>query len=162
MGGHGHFLTSLVIPEDVQDQRGKCLSDGILFDKHLGRSGANVDLAIGGLVIIGRVGVGDENRGQRKLRNLAEARRSRSRHDEIRGGIGLLHPMMEWRDIVGDFIPLVVCGGEPIIPVACEMNDLDVFAGEQRGGLEEELIDPSRTLAASRDEERLAIRCEME
>jgi hypothetical protein len=67
------------------------------------------------LVIVGCIGIGDENRCEAELRKLAQAGGASARNHEVRRGIGFFHTMMERSDILWDAFALVIGGRETVV-----------------------------------------------
>ena len=61
---------------------------------------------------------------------------------------------MERGDIMGNAIALVVCGGESVVILSREVDDLKILGRQERRGLEQELVDSARALTAAGDEQR--------
>ena len=58
------------------------------------------------------------------MRNFAQAGGAGARHHEVRGGVCVLHAMVKCCDIIGDVFALVISGGQTIVSISGEMNNL--------------------------------------
>jgi hypothetical protein len=147
--GGGHLLAARVVGQEVGDKRGESLRGNLPLLLHLRGPGIHENLGIEGLVVIGRVWIGDKNGGQPELRELAETGRSGSRNHQVGRRIRVLHLMIKWSDKVGNAFPLVIGRGQLIVPLPGEMNNLQGPVLEQRRAFEEHPVNAGSALAAS-------------
>jgi hypothetical protein len=109
-------------------------------------------LGVGGLVVVGGVGVGDEDGGQSGEGNFREGGCSGAGDHEIGDGVGGGHLVAEADELVTGALDgmLRLDAGEVVR--AGDVEDLDVFR-EERGGVGDELVEAERALRAAGDEE---------
>src|SRR3954451_14871405 len=105
-------------------------------------------------MILGGVGIRDEDERQGKMRKLREARRAAPRDRKIRRAVGLFHSMMKRQHRRSDADLRVALAHELFVLLPGEMDDLQWLRGERGKRVDQRLVDPVRALAAAHDEER--------
>ena len=151
--GGGHLFATTVVGQKVYDERGERLRARVPLLLQLGGTVVDKNVGVMGLVIVCRVGIRDENGCEAELRKLAQACRSRARNHEVCGRIGVLHAMMEWRDVLGNAFPLLVGGGQAVVALSGKVNDLQGMIFQQRGAFEKDLVDARGPLAPAHDQQ---------
>ena len=58
------------------------------------------------------------------MRNLAQAGGAGARNHEVCGGVSVLHAMVKGGDIIGDAFALVISGGQTVVSLSGEVNNL--------------------------------------
>ena len=104
-------------------------------------------------MIVRRVGVGDEQRGQAEGRQLGQARRAGARDGEVSRAVNFLHPMMKGRDMRGNVFAPVIILQQTRIATAGKMNHLERDALQRGHRLDQRLVDAARALAAAHHEQ---------
>jgi hypothetical protein len=118
------------------------------------RAGPHKNLRVPRLVIFGRVGKWNQNRGKREGRELSQAGGAGAGNGEIGGAINFFHRVVKRRDVGRDFFAEIIVRDEPFVARPGKMNhlDRDVMQGRQR--FDDGLIDSAGALASAHDQKR--------
>ena len=155
-----HAFVGWEVLEDGEDfaVQGGCVEGR--FRQEAGGTGALEDLGVAGLVVIGRVGVGDEQGWQADLGDFAEAGGTGAGDQEVGDGVGIGHLIAEAEDLVawdlgGELADAFRIGGTG------DVEDLPAI-GQVGGGGGGEIVEAACSLAAAGDDDGGFVRVQPE
>ena len=114
------------------------------------------------LVVICGVGIGHEDRRDAARGEFGNARAARAREGQVGHAVGQAHLVEEIENRGDQALRGVGTPHTLGIAGACEMDELSVEAGQMGQGLDHEVVDRARPLAAAHDQKRGAPRREAE